>query len=132
MTSDVPLSFSDQASPTNVTLPEENLCHYIRHDELRRLGEMRKDLVMEACLAAFGVFFGALVPALTGLNRFLNAPVDLSGSDLLSMILCFGALGVGAVTAFQWYVRHRGHTDLVTEIQNRPKVPVRLLDAANQ
>lgn len=125
--SDRVLSFSAMASPTNVTLPEENLCHYITDDQLGRLGEMRKDFVMEICLAAGGIFFGSLVPALAGWDRFSENPGSVTGSDLLSIVLCVSAFVVCVITGYQWYVRHRGHVDLVTEIKNRPKVPVRLV-----
>lgn len=122
------ISFSAAASPTNVTLPDENLCHYITDDQLRRLGEMRKDMVMEICLASTGVFFGALMPALAGLQKFNATPTTANWIDLLSMLLCASAAVATGITGYQWYVRSRGHVDLVTEIQNRPKVPVRMLE----
>lgn len=122
-------SLDEGLMPTHVTLPSDTLCHYITDDQLRRLGEMRKDLVMEICLASAGVFFGSIIPALSGLSRFGDAQTSASWIDLLSMLLCFGAIVAAIITGYQWKVRQKGHVDLVTEIQNRPKVPVRLVGA---
>jgi hypothetical protein len=113
--------------PTHVSLPPESLCHYITDDELRRLGEMRKDLVMEICLAATGIFFGSLIPAWAGLTRFNSQPMAVTGIDLLSIMLCFAALIAAVITGYQWYVRQKGHVDLEDEIRSRPKVQVRLV-----
>lgn len=121
------MTFSERASPTNVTLPDENLCHYITDDQLRRLGEMRKDMVMEICLASGGVFFGSLIPALNGFARFGAATDPATWTDLLSMLLCAAALVAMLITGYQWRVRQKGHVDLVEEIRNRPKVSVRLV-----
>ena len=84
---------------------------------------MRKDMVMEICLAAVGIFFGSLVPAISGLVHF-NSERGATGADLLSVVLCAAALFVALVTGYQWRVRSKGHVDLETEIRNRPKVPV--------
>jgi hypothetical protein len=113
--------------PTHVTVPSESRCHYITDDELRRLGEMRKDLVMEICLAATGLFFGSGVPAFEGFRRFNATPQTATGTDLLSMMMCVAALVVAIVTGFQWHVRQKSHVDLVDEIRSRPKVAVRLV-----
>lgn len=88
---------------------------------------MRKDMVMEICLAAGGVFFGSLVPAINGFLRF-NAQRDpATWTDLLSMLLFVASFVAMFITGYQWKVRAKGHIDLVTEIRNRPKIPVRLV-----
>lgn len=111
--------------PTNISLPPENLCHYITDDQLRRLGEMRKDLVMEICLASSGIFFGSLIPAFDGFRRFNDTVRPATLTDLASMLVCVAAFVAAAITGYQWYVRQKNHVDLVTEIRNRPKVSVR-------
>lgn len=91
---------------------------------------MRKDLVMEICLAGVGVFMGSILPALSGLSHFNSKPQTAGWIDLLSIVLCGAAFTATLITAFQWYVRQKGHVSLVSEIQNRPKVPVHLIDVA--
>lgn len=113
---------SESTSPTNVTISAENLCHYITDDQLRRLGEMRKDLVMEICLAAGGVLAGSLVPAYSGWQRWQSGTA--TGADLLTLLLFAAALAAFAITAYQWRARNQVHTNLVAEIRNRDKVPV--------
>lgn len=121
------LQFPATAQTTQVTLSPDALCHYIRDDELDKLGEMRKDLVMEFCLAATGIFFGALIPAIDGFRRF-GADVNPStATDLASMMLCFAALAVAIITGFQWRIRSKAHRDTVEEIRSRPKMSVRLV-----
>ena len=111
---------------TSVTLPAEQLCHYIRDDELDRLGEMKSDLVSETCLASVDIFFGSLIPAIDGFSRFGDQQHPANGTDLIAMLMCaaFGLLAV--VTGWQWWRRSRRHKGLVAEIRERPKVPVRL------
>lgn len=111
---------------TSVTLPSAQLCHYIRDDELDRLGEMRSDLVMEICLASAGLLAGSIVPAVDGFMRFGAAKNPATGTDLLSMMICFAALVVTVITGFQWHARSKVHTGMVGAIRERPKVPVRL------
>ena len=112
---------------TQVTLPEGSLCHYIADNELERLGEMRKDFVMEVCLASAGIFAGSLIPAIDGFLRFSNKTNPATQTDLVSMMLAFAAFVVTIITALQWRVRSKSHVDLVTEIRGRPKVPVALV-----
>jgi hypothetical protein len=114
------------AQATTVTLPAGQLCHYIRDDELDRLGEMRSDLVMEICLASAGLFFGSIVPAFDGFRRFGASTNPTTGTDLLSMMLCFAAGVVALITGLQWRSRSKLHKGMVAEIRDRPKVPVRL------
>jgi hypothetical protein len=122
MTGDRHFTISEGISATNVTLSNENLCHYITDDQLQRLGEMRKDLVMEICLAAGGVFAGSLVPAFAGFRHWNSNTA--SGGDLLSIVMLVGSLAAFLITGWQWYVRHKIHTDLVEDIRNRPRVSV--------
>lgn len=109
--------------PTNISMPAENLCHYITDDELRRLGEMRKDLVIEVCLASGGIFAGSIVPAFVAFGHWQTN--KLSGADLIALLLFVGSLTAFVLTGFQWFARQRNHTDLVAEIRARPKVAVR-------
>lgn len=111
---------------TSVTLPASQLCHYIRDEELDRLGDMRSDLVMEICLASTGIFFGSVVPAFDGFRRFGAIANPTTGTDLLSMMLCFAAGSVAIITGLQWRARSKLHKGMVDEIRDRPKVPVRL------
>ena len=110
---------------TSVTLPASQLCHYIRDDELDKLGEMRSDLVAEICLASTGIFFGSIVPAVDGFRRFGATTNPATGTDLLSMMLCFAAFIVAIITGLQWRVRSQVHKSMVDEIRDRPKVPVK-------
>jgi hypothetical protein len=119
-----PFSIPESASPTNVTVSGENLCHYITDDQLCRLGEMRKDLVMEICLASGGILAGSLVPALTGWQHWMST-TGASAGDLIAMMMLAASVAAFFITGYQWYVRHQSHVDLVEEIRNRPKVPVR-------
>ena len=115
-------AISESVTPTNVTLSGENLCHYITDDQLRRLGEMRKDLVMEVCLAAGGVLGGSIIPAFNGWKDW--SANKATGSDLLSLLMFAAALAAFVITAYQWRMRSKLHTDMVDDIRNRPKVPV--------
>lgn len=114
------------AQQTSVTVPAEQLCHYIRDDELDRLGEMRRDLVMEICLASGGLFVGSVVPAFDGFRRFGAEVNPSTGTDLLSMLICFAALVVTIISGLQWHARSKLHKGLVQEIRERPKVKVKL------
>ena len=111
---------------TSVTLPSEQLCHYIRDDELDRLGEMRSDLVMEICLTSAGLLAGSIVPAVDGFIRFGATENPATNTDLLSMMICFAAFVVTVITGFQWRARSKVHTGMVGAIRERPKVPVKL------
>lgn len=111
-------------SPTEVTLPESNLCHYIADGELERLGEMRKDRVMEICLASAGIFAGSLIPAIDGFRRFGAETNPATVTDLASMLIAFASLAVAGITGYQWRVRSGLHQDMVTQIRSRQKVPV--------
>lgn len=115
-------AISESASPTNVTLSDENLCHYITDDQLRRLGEMRKDLVMEVCLAAGGILAGSIIPAWTGWSHWSEDKA--TGADLVSLLMFAAAVAAFCVTAYQWWVRHKLHDDMIKDIRNRPKVQV--------
>src|SRR4051812_5669290 len=76
-----------------VTLPGLYLCHYITDEQLETLGTMEQEPVREICLAAIGVFFGSLVPALVGLWHFVKATHAVTGGDMLSMLIAFTAAG---------------------------------------
>lgn len=111
-------------SLTEVTLPDGALCHYITDNELERLGEMRQEPVMEICLAATGVFFGSVVPAIDGLLRFGAKANPTTVTDMLTICLAVAALGIAAVTALLWHIRRRGRDNLIGTIRRRPRVPV--------
>lgn len=110
---------------TSVTLPDGQLFHYIRDDELDRIGEMRKDLVIEICIASVGVFAGSFTPAFDGFKRFGAAQHPATSTDLVSMMLCFTALVVAIMTGLQWHQRSKSHKGMVSEIRGRPTVPVK-------
>lgn len=114
------------AQETNVTLPPEALCHYITDDELERLGDMRKEPVMEIFLCSVGAFLGALVPALQQLSLFQTDPTKVTMWDLLTIMIAAAMLVVSIVTGALWHQRSKVHKDLVTTIRARPKIPVRL------
>lgn len=108
---------------TEVTLPASALCHYITDDELERIGEMRKEPVMESCLASIGVFSGALIPALSELQKYSSH----GKIEVLGLVTCFvavGALTVGAVTGYLWKQRAETHRGMVGSIRSRDRVPV--------
>ena len=109
-----------------MTLPPEQLRHYISDDELEVLGNMRKEPVMEIFLASIGVFFGSLVPACAGLNKVGDTADPIMLSDMLSIVLAVGALGIMLVTGFLWRQRYKTSTNMVDNIRCRPKIPVRL------
>lgn len=125
------IAFDGGLQTTLVTLPDQALCHYIRDDELDRLGEMRKDIVVEICLAAVGVFFGSIVPAFDGFKRFGAREHPATSTDLVSMLLFTASLAIFVVTAILWYLRANAHKEMVAEIKDRPKVPLRLISNEN-
>lgn len=112
---------------TNITLPQDQLCHYITDDQLEKLGEMRRDLTIEICLASAGIFFGSVVPAFDGFYRFNDAPRPATPTDLVSMMICFSAFIVALLTGWQWRKLAGYHSKLVEDIRNRPRVPVKIV-----
>ena len=74
MASNPAVFFQGAAQNTSCTVPPDSLCHYITDAELEGLSEMRKEPVMEICIAACGVFFGAVIPALQEASK----PTDMS------------------------------------------------------
>lgn len=107
-----------------LTMPNNQLCHYIRDDELERLSEMRRDLIMEICLTSIGIFIGSLTAGIDGFRRFNVAVEQLTATDLISMLILFAAGVVALITGLQWRVRARRHGSMVDEIRARPKVAV--------
>jgi hypothetical protein len=112
---------------TNCTLPPETLCHYIRDDELERIGEMRDNLSMQICLAAIGIFFGSATPAFDGLSRLGNAAKPLTATDMVSIAFAFASLAVAVVTAIQWGQIAKRRKPLLDTIRERPRIPVRIV-----
>jgi hypothetical protein len=115
------------AQTTNVTLPAEILCHYITDEELERLGEMRKEPVMEIFLCTIGAFLGALVPAMQQLGQFSADPKQVDGWGLLTMFIAAMMLAVSIVSGALWYQRAKAHRSMVSNIRDRPRSPVRLV-----
>ena len=114
------------AHATQVTLPAEPLCHYITDDELERLGEMRKEPVMEIFLWSLGAFMGALIPALQVLSQFRDDPTKLGGWGLLTLLVAAMTLAVAIVSGALWHQRSKTHKGMVQTVRSRPRVPVRL------
>lgn len=121
-----PFLVPEMAQTTNVTLPAELLCHYITDEELERLGEMRKEPVMEIFLCAIGAFLGALVPAMQQLGEFNADPTQVDGWGLLTMLIAAMMLAVSIVSGALWHQRSKAHRSMVDNIRDRPRIPVRL------
>ena len=121
-----PFLVPEMAQTTNVTLPAELLCHYITDEELERLGEMRKEPVMEIFLCAIGAFLGALVPAMQQLGEFNADPTQVDGWELLTMFIAAMMLAVSIVSGVLWHQRSKAHRSMVDNIRDRPRSPVRL------
>jgi hypothetical protein len=119
-------SIDEAAMPTHVTLPSEALCHYITDDELGRLGDMKKEPVMEIFLLTVGAFIGSLIPALQQLGKFRADPLTIDALGLLTIIIAAMMLGLAVVTGILWRQRFKTHKGMVDTIRNRPRVPVRL------
>ena len=111
---------------TEVTLSPQALCHYITDDELERLGDMRKEPVMEIFLCSIGAFVGALVPALQVLGQFNTDPTKVDMWGLVTLMIAVGTLAVSAVSGVLWYQRSQTHKSMVHTIRERPRTPVRL------
>lgn len=107
-----------------MTIPGVQLWHYITDDQLTTLGEMRKEPVMEICLATSGTFVGAIVPAIEQLARFNDKANPMGLIGLVTVAIAFVAFGISAVTAILWRQRHISHEGLLRVIQSRRKVPV--------
>lgn len=122
------LSFQISGNPTttNVTLPSEQLCHYITDSELDGLGDMKKEPVAEIFLATIGVFLGGLIPALQVLKQFSIDATKVGIFDLLTVMIAGCALAVAFVTGFLWRQRSKTHKGLVETIRGRQRVPMRL------
>lgn len=108
-----------------VTIPGVQLWHYITDDQLTTLGEMRKEPVMEICLAASGAFLGAIVPAIEQLGRFNDKANPMGATGLCTVLIAVVALAVAIVTGFLWRQRLRSHESLLDTIKSRKKVPVK-------
>lgn len=114
----------------NVTLPEEQLCHYITDDELVRLGEMNDDPLMNICLLTAGAFAGAVVPAAQSLRTFFVEPLEFGGVDLLSVLVAVVTLSIALLTGYLSNRKKRVHKSLVEKIRERPRVPVQVVTSA--
>lgn len=125
MASNPGISFQGSQN-TTCTVPEENRCHYITDDELMRLGEMRKEPVMEIFLCSIGAFVGALIPALSEVSKVVNAPDTVTLSGFLTLMIAAMMFAVALVSGFLWHQRTKTHEGMLTTIRNRPRVPVKL------
>lgn len=114
------------AQLTEVTLSPQALCHYITDDELEKLGEMRKEPVMEIFLCTVGAFLGALVPALQVLSQFKTDATKLDGWGLITLMIGVATLAVSIVSGLLWYQRSKTHKSMVVTIRERPRTPVKL------
>ena len=114
------------AQLTEVTLSPQALCHYINDDELERLGEMRKEPVMEIFLCSIGAFLGALVPGLQVVGKFNENPATLDLWNLLTLLIAVATLAVATVAGVLWHQRSKTHKSMVDTIRQRPRAPVRL------
>lgn len=121
------VSFTGTVQAVTMTLPPEQRCHYIRDDELISLGQMDQDPVKDICLAAIGVFFGALVPGFDAFRRFGDTAHPMTKTDLLSFVLAVSSFRVLGITGYLWHQRAKHRTSMVQDIQQRPKVAVRLV-----
>jgi hypothetical protein len=114
------------AQTTEVTVSPQALCHYITDDELERLGDMRKEPVMEICLCTIGAFLGALIPALQTLAQFNDDPAKVTMWGLMTLMIAFATFAVAVVSGVLWYQRSKTHKSMVENIRERPRAPVRL------
>ena len=114
------------AQMTEVTLSPQMLCHYINDDELERLGEMRKEPVMEIFLWSVGAFMGALIPGLQVLALFREKPEAVGMLGLLTLLIAVATLAVSIVAGILWWQRSKTHKSMVETIRQRPRTPVRL------
>lgn len=114
------------AQLTEVTLSPQALCHYINDDELERLGDMRKEPVMEIFLCSIGAFLGALIPALQMLNTFNETPDKVGLWGLVTILVAAATLAVAIVSGTLWNQRLKTHKTMVDTIRARPRTPVRL------
>ncbi|MBM0169664.1 hypothetical protein [Altererythrobacter sp. C41] len=112
--------FQNAPQNTTCTVPTDNLCHYITDAELEKLSEMRKEPVMEMCLASSGVFFGAVVPAL----QEAATPSAMNGWSLAIFGLAAGSLFVSLATGYLWWQRAKAHKSLAETIRSRPRISV--------
>jgi len=109
---------------TELSVPNMQLYHYITDTDLERLGDMRKEPVMEICLASIGVFMGSILPTIEQISRF-NASTNAMGLvGLATCLISFGSLAISVVTAFLWYRRSGNHKNLLDSIRARPRVRV--------
>ncbi len=109
-----------------MTLQADLVCHYIRDDELERLGEVSSDPVKDIFLLSAGVAAGAIIPALEALSQFNHAkdPMDVWG--LITVLVLVAAVGITIVTCALWRYRAKGKWNLVSSIRGRPKVNVQI------
>lgn len=111
---------------TNVTLPTEQLCHYITDDELERVAEMRKEPVMEIFLCTFSAFLGAAIPSMQVLSQFSKDATKVNGLDLLIVMVAAMMLAVAGVSGVLWKMRAKSHKTMVDTIRGRDRIRVRL------
>lgn len=114
------------AQLTEVTLSPQALCHYITDDELERLGDMRKEPVMEIFLWSMGAFMGALIPAFQEFGKFRADPTNVGVWGLLTILIAAMTLAVAVVSGVLWRQRSKTHKSMVDTIRGRPRTPVRL------
>lgn len=120
------MQFPANAQITEVTLSPTSLCHYITDDELEKLGQMQQEPVKDIFLASVGVFFGAVVPAASGVTRFGDTTHPMTLIDAISIALAFIFLGVICVSGYLWFVKTKTQENFVETVRQRPKVAVRL------
>ncbi len=120
-------TLSDGAMTTNVTLPTEQLCHYIRDDELDSITEFGREPIAEICLLAAGSALGSLIPAINGIARWYTSDSAMSAASLVALLQFVASIAVTLVTGYLWRRRRGVKQSLVDEIKGRPKIPMRVV-----
>lgn len=128
MTEEVSISASGPmlqvSTRTNVTVPAEELCHYIKDYELEIISEAKKGLSAEICLTSTGIFFGSIIPAFEGGAKYFSNQHVANWIYLLSMLLCFASFVAAIITGLQWHTQSGNKVSIVDQIRKRPKIPV--------
>jgi len=125
MTEDTKSTFRlpSDLSPTSVTLPKEQLCHYITDGQLERLGTVSQTSLSQVSTVSVGVFCGSLIPAAEALLKFDEG---LTPTGLLAIIMASIALAITILFMFLGKSQKNTRTNLVQEIRDRPRIPMKL------
>jgi hypothetical protein len=112
------------AMVTEVTVPSEELRHYITDDELDKVGEMKGDFVRELFWASLGACAGSVTAGITAFKQVGDAAHPLGWAELSAILILALSLGSMLLAGALSRQREHGRKALLNRIKGRERVRV--------